>query len=704
MLTGDTVPHQKKLIFISLLFLFAMSAAAVPAWSQDISLAPPPGDYAEPVEVVFENAAGYKIYYTLDGSEPSTGSKLFRESIALADDTVLRYFYQSPRGSRSPVQEGFYRIGIKTQSDDELMTVADPPGGIFDRRVRVTLTGAEGATIFYTIDGSDPGTDSPVYSSPVMLAVDTNLKYFSVGVDGSREPIREESYIFKLVSKLIDTTPPEVSISPLPDSYREGDLLRISANEETNIFYTIDEEEPDEEATLYEGPFFLYDSAVVKFIAVDLSGNRSEVRSYEYRMDSEPPSSEAFPGTGLYSPPVKVRFNVSDPDAKVYYTLSGNNPTPDSTVWDREPLIFRRDTTLKYFAMDSAGNREETNEESYFFDDEPPVTTPDPPGGEHIPPFTISLSTNEPARTFVTTDGYDPDEESPLYISNFTYIKPVTLKFFSLDRAGNRERIQTHEYKLVNGVWRRYARGVFLIPSVTDGRTFYMGSDAGLALYSVGSGERSVLGKKEGLIGNQLNDLILDEKGTLWVATEKGAAEYRGGGAFSYYTRDEGLPGTEILSLAVDFDNSVWVATRTGAGQIAGGEVVKVLRKSDGLPDNHVNAITIDLKGNRWFATRKGLAKYTPSGEWNIFTEDSGLIDDDVRTVAIDSLWNIWAGTARGLSMYDGEKWTSFTRSDGLQADNILLIAPDPDGEVWVANGGGVARYSDGEWIREESP
>jgi sugar lactone lactonase YvrE len=689
-----------------LLFLLVTTAGSLmvpmPVIGGGVWYSPVPGEYSEPVSVNFKTSGETTIHYTLDGSEPNSHSPVFTKPLIIEDDTVIRYFTVEPNGLRSSVQEVFYRIRHESPLEGELRTIADPPAGMYSKRVRVTLSSREGATVYYTIDGSDPTTDSEIYRMPVNLTVDTMLKFFAMDADGSMEPVREEMYRFRLASRMIDTTPPEARVAPLPGDYRVGDLIRLAANEESEIYYTLDGSEPTEESLKYEGPFWLTQSSELSFLAVDSSGNRSRIYNETYDLDRDAPFSEAFPATGLYTSPLTVKITVSDADARVHYTVNGLTPTTDSPVY-RDPLVLGKDTVLKFFSVDPFGNSEEVKEETYLFDDDAPVTVADPPGGEYVPPIHVTLRTEQGARTHFSLDGYAPDTESPIYFSGFTFIRPATLRFFSMDSAGNMERIQTHKYELVNGVWQKYSRGVYLVPSITDGKTFWMGSESGLAVYRVGSGDRSFIGEREGLLGTVINDLVLDEKGDLWIATDRGLNQFRPGAGFTHFSPDEGLPDREVISLGVDRDGSIWAGTRKGVSRIRDGVVHETLRVSDGLPHDTVLSIVVDYSGNKWFGTMKGLAKFT-GDEWRIFTRESGMINDEVRTVAIDKEWNTWVGTPRGVSAFDREEWVSFTKDDGLPGNGVVLIAPDPDGEIWVATRTGVARYLNGEWIKETPP
>jgi len=80
--------------------------------------------------------------------------------------------------------------------------------------------------------------------------------------------------------------------------------------------------------------------------------------------DTQAPNVAADIGTGTYYQNQQVSLFSDDPTVKIYYTLDGAEPTPDSSLYI-EPLNINADTTLKYFAVDPAGNRSETKTEVY---------------------------------------------------------------------------------------------------------------------------------------------------------------------------------------------------------------------------------------------------------------------------------------------------------------------------------------------------
>uniref|UniRef100_A0A831UBW3 Cytochrome c n=1 Tax=Geobacter metallireducens TaxID=28232 RepID=A0A831UBW3_GEOME len=77
-----------------------------------------------------------------------------------------------------------------------------------------------------------------------------------------------------------------------------------------------------------------------------------------------------------------------------------------------------------------------------------PVTTPSPAGGTFTAPVSVTLSANEPATIYYTTDGTTPTTASAAYSSPITIASTATLKFFARDTAGNAEAVKSVSYTI----------------------------------------------------------------------------------------------------------------------------------------------------------------------------------------------------------------------------------------------------------------
>ena len=84
-------------------------------------------------------------------------------------------------------------------------------------------------------------------------------------------------------------------------------------------------------------------------------------------VDRTAPTVTAAPGGGVYDAPESVTLSASEPSL-IYYTIDGSDPSASSPQYG-SPLCISTSTTLKFVAVDRAGNRSAVASESYLFQD-----------------------------------------------------------------------------------------------------------------------------------------------------------------------------------------------------------------------------------------------------------------------------------------------------------------------------------------------
>jgi len=94
-------------------------------------------------------------------------------------------------------------------------------------------------------------------------------------------------------------------------------------------------------------------------------------------------------------------------------------------------------------------------------DTTPPVTTASPLGGTYTGSVTVTLTVNEAATTYYTTDGTTPTTASPVYSAPLVFSATTTLKYFSRDTKLNTEAVKTQIYTISAGhaglTWTGYS-------------------------------------------------------------------------------------------------------------------------------------------------------------------------------------------------------------------------------------------------------
>lgn len=135
-----------------------------------------------------------------------------------------------------------------TANFEQSSTVANPSftvsEGTYNEAQSVEINcPTDGATIYYTIDGNDPTTESAVYSSAIAVNATTTIKAFAVKDGMTNSGIASATYTLKCATPTI-TVPSGV--------FLDSKEITITSSEGASIFYTTDDSEPTSSSTAYD--------------------------------------------------------------------------------------------------------------------------------------------------------------------------------------------------------------------------------------------------------------------------------------------------------------------------------------------------------------------------------------------------------------------------------------------------------------------
>lgn len=233
----------------------------------------------------------------------------------------------------------------------------------------------------------------------------------------------------------------------------------------------------------------------------------------------------------------------------------------------------------------------------------------------------------------------------------------------------------------------------------------WIGTDVGLNQYR---GERfQLFDKQDGLINDIVWATCVDREGNVWLGTNEGLAKLvfytvPGTGERKFtvrnFTTEDGLGSNVILSLYEDDGGTLWAGT--GFGGVSrlspGASRFETFSTNDGLAGDVVYAINSDTKGNLWFGTKEGASKFDPSTKtFRNYTTEDGLGGNNVYRIFRDSRGNLWFGALGGyLSVFDGKSFTKYDETSGIVHRFMLCINEDKDHNLWFgAYGGGLYMF-----------
>jgi ligand-binding sensor domain-containing protein len=214
----------------------------------------------------------------------------------------------------------------------------------------------------------------------------------------------------------------------------------------------------------------------------------------------------------------------------------------------------------------------------------------------------------------------------------------------------------------VNRIAHDAARGVSAVATAN-----------GLVMFDAATSRRRVIGQAEGLIANQVTDVVLRTDGSAIAATPAGVSFIDASGISSIYAF-QGLVNNHVYALASD-------GVRTLAGTLGGlsildGAVVRAsfTTSNSELKQNWITAIA-RVDNNFFVGTYgAGVLRLTNGGVWATFEDLRGNIEINANAM-VATANAVYAGTLdQGLAVY-GEasgRWSFFTA--GLPSRNVTAV------------------------------
>ena len=337
-------PGKSASTVASAAYIINLNAVATPSFS------PAGGAYTSAQSVTITDAtSGATIYYTTDGSTPTTASTLYTGPVAVSQSEAL---------SAIAVASGLTNSGVAVAAYVINPVIATPtfsvPTGNYTAIQTVTISDATaGAQIYYTLDGSVPTAKSTLYTAAISVSKTEVLSAVAI-VSGNSSPVATAAYAITLPQPV-----PAPTFNPASGAtVTSGQSVTIADGDaNASIYYTTDGTAPTASSTKYTAPVVLSTAgaATIEAIAID-SGNSSPVGTATYTVNAAGPPAPTFNPASGTAVTAGQSVTIADGDAKasIYYTTDGTTPTAGSTQYTAPVVLSKTGTsTIEAIAIDA---------------------------------------------------------------------------------------------------------------------------------------------------------------------------------------------------------------------------------------------------------------------------------------------------------------------------------------------------------------
>ena len=209
---------------------------------------------------ISDKTAGAAIYYTLDGTTPTSQSPKYTSPLTVSQTTTIRAIAEATGYANSAVASATYTIKLPLTAAPTF----SPAVGTYTTIQTIALTDAtKGASIYYTLNGTTPSTASTLYTTPLALSQTTTIKAVAAATGYANSIVASATYTINLP---VAATP---TVSPAAGAYGEEQLVTLaSSTPGAIIYYTTNTTAPTTSSTKYTGPITVDVTETLKAITV----------------------------------------------------------------------------------------------------------------------------------------------------------------------------------------------------------------------------------------------------------------------------------------------------------------------------------------------------------------------------------------------------------------------------------------------------
>ena len=402
---------------------------------------PPAGTYTTTQDVtITDGTPSSTIYYTTNGSTPTTSSNVYSSAITVASSETLKAIAVATGFAQSPVASAVYTI-----EQPAATPIISPAGGTYASTQSVTITDAtSGATIYYTIDGSTPTTASAGYVGPITVSTTQTISAIAAATGFTNSAVASASYTIQTPTA---ATP---IFSPAVGTYTTAQNVTLSdSTPGAAIYYTTNGSTPTTASTKYTTAIAVTSTETIKAIAVASGYTNSAITSGTYTIQVPAATPVFSVAAGTYKSTQTITITDTTAGAVIYYTTNGATPTASSTKYTGAISVTSTET-IEAIAIASGYTNSAIASATYTIQI-PTVATPtfSPAAGTYTSTQNVTIADSTAGATiYYTTNGATPTTSSTVYAGAIAVSATETIEAIAVASGYTNSAVATATYTI----------------------------------------------------------------------------------------------------------------------------------------------------------------------------------------------------------------------------------------------------------------
>ncbi len=330
----------------------------VPTTADTPTFSPAAGTYSSTQTVTIledvdasDGAAGaaipYKIYYTTNGTTPTTSSTLYSGPITVSSTETIEAIATATGYTQSAVGSAAYTIN--TSTPQAATPTFSPVAGTYASAQSVTISSTtSGAVIHCAINATATAT-SPVCSSPISVTSSETISAVATATNYTTSAVGSAAYTINLPAAATPT------FNPVAGTYTSAQSVTISSTTSGATIHCAINATATATSPVCSSPISVTSSETISAVATATGYSTSAVGSAAYTINAPTPQA-ATPtfslAAGSYSSTQTVTISDTTSGATIYYTTNGTTPTTSSTVYSG-PITVSSSETVEAIATAS---------------------------------------------------------------------------------------------------------------------------------------------------------------------------------------------------------------------------------------------------------------------------------------------------------------------------------------------------------------